>query len=522
MNATDAAKKFWSFKTVDQVEGQPAEVDLLIYGVIGDDWWGDVCSAALAAEIAVNKDKQIHCRINSVGGEAFAGIAIHNMLKAHPGGCRCTVEGLAASAASVIAVAGKKTTMGLGAMMMIHPPSAWVAGDADDMRQTAGILDQIRDSLVSIYQAKTGKTPDELRTLIDAETWMSAQEAVDQGFADEAAGQVIVQNLGETVVYNGISFPAGQAPKAMTPRAVVKPQNAERVPCTATDCPCCENGDCMRSPDCPMTEMGGGATEGDTSARCPRPFSAEITRDLLANRAPQLLNVLLDEGRQKGIAESAAESPAAMSQAELRQHLDGVSLSVLAAVLNEEQQAQGFPGSSVAQPTAAPVALTRDLLAAQAPDLLAAVLQEGRRLARADVDETTKTALKQVSEAADLILAAKVEGRAEGAKAERERIQAIEANALPGHTALLVKAKYGVEAGDGQEAVSPLSAEAFAVALVQEEKAQRGQYLHDVATDAAQASVPGAAPPAGNSKARDEAELNRLIDVAVKATTGGK
>jgi ATP-dependent Clp endopeptidase proteolytic subunit ClpP len=221
----NTSKRFWDFKPAAQVAGQDAEeVDLLVYGVI-DDWpWGDVIAAEFAQELAANKDKQIHCRINSVGGEVFAGIAIHNMLQTHPGGARCTVEGLAASAASIIAMAGSKTTMLRGAMMMIHNPSALASGEASELRKTADVLDQISTSLVAIYQLKTGKSAEELQAMLDAETWMSAQEAVDQGFADEVLGEVVAQDHGEAIFFNGIGFPAARAPHLAAPQPALPPE----------------------------------------------------------------------------------------------------------------------------------------------------------------------------------------------------------------------------------------------------------------------------------------------------------
>jgi len=298
MNTT---KRFWDFKPAAQVEGQPAEVDLLVYGVI-DDWpWGDVIAAEFAQELAANKDKQVHCRINSVGGDVFAGIAIHNMLQTHPGGARCTVEGLAASAASVIAMAGSKTTMLRGAMMMIHNPSALATGEASELRKTADVLDQIRASLVSIYEAKTGKSAEELQVMLDAETWLSAQEAVDQGFADEILGEVVPQAKGEAVFFNGIGFPTGRAPRLEAPQPAVAP-----VP----------------QPSEPKLVAA----------------SEPLTRALLAERAPELLAALLEEGRQQARA------------------------------------AQPAPPAS---PAATPEPLTRATLEARAPELVVALRAEG-------------------------------------------------------------------------------------------------------------------------------------------------
>jgi len=206
------------------------------------------------------------------------------------------VEGLAASAASVIAMAGSKTTMLRGAMMMIHQPSALATGEASELRKTADVLDQISASLVSIYMAKTGKSAEELQAMLDAETWMSAQEAVDQGFADEVLGEVVAQDRGEAVFFNGIGFPAGLAPRLAAPQPALPPE----FQAVATGEP--------------------------------------PTRALLAERAPDLLAALLEEGREQARA------------------------------------AQPAPPVS---PAAAPEPITRATLEARAPELVAALRAEG-------------------------------------------------------------------------------------------------------------------------------------------------
>ncbi len=160
-------------------------LDISMYGVMHGNWAGSSDESALANALKnCSPTDKINVRINSEGGDMFAGIAIRNMLEAHPGDVTCIVEGLAASSASIVAMAGK-TVMRPGAMMMIHNPWAIVAGDADDMRTAAEMLDKSQSSLVSIYQEKTGKSKAELKAMLSAETWMTASEAVKAGFADE-------------------------------------------------------------------------------------------------------------------------------------------------------------------------------------------------------------------------------------------------------------------------------------------------------------------------------------------------
>lgn len=125
--------------------------------------------------------------IHSPGGDVFEGMAIYNLIRNHPARVEVEVLGLAASMASVIAMAGDTVIMPENAMMMIHRPWGIQGGDADSMRRYADLLDQVEDNLVSSYTNKTGKTADEIKTMLAAETWLTGAEAVEQGFADQLA-----------------------------------------------------------------------------------------------------------------------------------------------------------------------------------------------------------------------------------------------------------------------------------------------------------------------------------------------
>ncbi|TGA95715.1 Clp protease ClpP [Sporolactobacillus shoreae] len=129
----------------------------------------------------------INLHINSPGGSVFEGVAIGNMLKQNKAQVNVFVDGLAASIASVIAMAGDHIAMPANAMMMIHNPWSYVVGNAADMRKEADDLDHINESMKQTYLAKAGDKldTDTLGTLMDAETWLSAQEAVGYGLADE-------------------------------------------------------------------------------------------------------------------------------------------------------------------------------------------------------------------------------------------------------------------------------------------------------------------------------------------------
>jgi ATP-dependent Clp endopeptidase proteolytic subunit ClpP len=161
------------------------EVELTIYDEIG--FFG-VSAKDFAAELKEHSGKHVHLRINSVGGSVIDGNAIFNALKRHKGGLTVHVDGLAASMASVIAMAGDRVLMAENAMMMIHNPWTFAMGDADQLRREADTLDKIKKNMVAAYRKRTGKDSEDIVAIMDDETWLTAQEAVDGKFVDEIEG----------------------------------------------------------------------------------------------------------------------------------------------------------------------------------------------------------------------------------------------------------------------------------------------------------------------------------------------
>ena len=157
--------------------------ELFIYDDI-DDWWG-VSAQSVVDQIREMDAAEINVRINCRGGMVFEGIAIYNALRLHKANVHISIEGLAASIASVIAMAGDTVTIAENAMMMIHNPYGWATGDAEAMRKTADVMDKIADSIAVSYTARTGKTIEEMKALMDSETWFTAQEALDMGLVDQ-------------------------------------------------------------------------------------------------------------------------------------------------------------------------------------------------------------------------------------------------------------------------------------------------------------------------------------------------
>jgi ATP-dependent protease ClpP protease subunit len=155
--------------------------DVYVYDVIG--LWG-ITAKDFVTDLA-NVSGPLNVHINSPGGDVFEAIAIYNALQNHDGEVTCTIDGIAASAASVIAMAGKKISMSAGGYMMIHNVSWCVAGDGDDLRKGADVCDKLTNTIVGIYAKRTGNAPDDIAKMMDEETWMDAQETVDEGFADD-------------------------------------------------------------------------------------------------------------------------------------------------------------------------------------------------------------------------------------------------------------------------------------------------------------------------------------------------
>lgn len=161
--------------------------ELMIYDTIGESFvTGEGLTARSFAKDLKNAGdvKNIDVRINSVGGSVFDGQAIYSQLRNHPANVTVHVDGAALSAASVIAMAGDEIKMAENAVMMIHEPWSIAMGSASTMRKEADVLDKLRDTISSVYAARTGKDKEEIDSLLSAETWMDATEAVDMGFAD--------------------------------------------------------------------------------------------------------------------------------------------------------------------------------------------------------------------------------------------------------------------------------------------------------------------------------------------------
>ena len=159
---------------------------ITMFEVIGEDWWsgGGVTAKRISAALRAIGDKDVVVKINSPGGDMFEGIAIYNLLRSHKAKVTVEVLGWAASAASIIAMAGDEIRMGLGTFMMVHNAWGVVVGNRHDMREAATLFDGFDAAIADIYEARTGMKRAEIEKLMDAETFMGPSEAVKNGFAD--------------------------------------------------------------------------------------------------------------------------------------------------------------------------------------------------------------------------------------------------------------------------------------------------------------------------------------------------
>ena len=176
-------KKFWNWI---RDETNPDTRILRLEGAIAEESWFDdeVTPAAFKAELTSGSGP-ITVWINSPGGDCVAAAQIYNMLMDYPADVTVRIDGIAASAASVIAMAGTKVQMSPVSVMMIHNPLTVAMGDSDEMRRAIQLLDEVKESIINAYEIKTGLSRAKLSHLMDGETWMNAKKALELGFCDE-------------------------------------------------------------------------------------------------------------------------------------------------------------------------------------------------------------------------------------------------------------------------------------------------------------------------------------------------
>ena len=207
-------KKLFALLTSNKQKGQVRSIEmkgdestLYIYDAIvstaaESEFWGGISAEELVPQIRAIKGGTLHLRINSPGGDVFAAQAIVAAIRDTGATVVAHIDGFAASAATVIATAADQVEISDGALYMIHCGWTMAIGNANDMRATADLLDKVDATIVSQYAARTGKPADEVKALMEAETWMSAQEAVDAGFANKVCAPTKTKNQWDLSAYD--------------------------------------------------------------------------------------------------------------------------------------------------------------------------------------------------------------------------------------------------------------------------------------------------------------------------------
>lgn len=229
-NRRASARKF---EVVAKADSTDVEIFLYDHIVSSEDeaeWWGGVAPESFVKAVyGVDQDAKIHLRINSPGGSVFAARAMEQALRDHKGGVIVHIDGLAASAATFIAMAGEEVIMAKGAMFMIHKAWTGMWGNSNDLRKEADLLDKIDGTLAETYASKTGKDLNQVSAWMADETWFTAAEALEHGFATS-----IAETEAKASAWNLSAYDKAPKPKSSTEQP--KPEETpEPEPQTISD-----------------------------------------------------------------------------------------------------------------------------------------------------------------------------------------------------------------------------------------------------------------------------------------------
>lgn len=217
--------KFWNIMKNEEENS----ADMILYGTIGsDEWWDDICDKTFKEDIAnLGEVENINLHINSPGGSVFAAVAIANTLKNHKAKVTAYIDGLAASAATIITSACDIVKMPKNALFMIHNPLTWAYGNKQELEKTGILLDKVKDNILETYLAKAkDKTKEELSALMDEEKWFNAEEAKEYGFIDEIVGEMEKpQNVNNLLIVNSLAFDISKFKNFPNSRPAISPKN---------------------------------------------------------------------------------------------------------------------------------------------------------------------------------------------------------------------------------------------------------------------------------------------------------
>ena len=218
-------RHFWQW-----VKNEDKTRTLFLEGIIAEEsWFSDEVTPAMFKEELFAGSGPILLHINSPGGDCIAASQIYTMLMDYPHDITVQIDGMAASAASVIAMAGTKVCMSPTSMIMIHNPFTCAIGDSDEMRKAIHMLDEVKESIINAYELKTGLSRTKLSHLMDSETWMNALKAKELGFCDE----VLYTDDGKPDDVSGFSFARRTADACLMNRVIAsmpKPAPVEPEP----------------------------------------------------------------------------------------------------------------------------------------------------------------------------------------------------------------------------------------------------------------------------------------------------
>ncbi len=177
----DKNRRFWNWAR----DADDGERVLYLDGTIAaETWWEDDVTPKMFKDELTSGDGDITIWLNSPGGDCVAASQIYAMLMDYPHNVTVKIDGIAASAASVIAMAGTQVLMAPTALMMCHNPLTIAIGDSEEMQKAIGMLDEVKESIINAYEIKTGQSRTKISHWMDAETWMNANKAIELGFAD--------------------------------------------------------------------------------------------------------------------------------------------------------------------------------------------------------------------------------------------------------------------------------------------------------------------------------------------------
>ena len=275
--------KFWNVMKNDEEKS----AELILYGSIGsDEYWDDISDKAFKQDIENLGDvENITLHINSPGGSVFSAVAIANTLKNHKAKITANIDGLAASAATIITSACDTVRMPKNALFMVHNPITFAYGNNQDMQKTLEMLNKVKNSIIETYLNKAKTDKETLSELMDNETWMSAEEAKEYGFIDEILDENVEKEVIENkLIINNMAFDISRfknfkEKKKQDPRIINISVNSTGSPEEIAD----KFRDILNSTENQKNEGGN------------------MTLEELKNKFPELYNQIFNEGKEAGI-----------------------------------------------------------------------------------------------------------------------------------------------------------------------------------------------------------------------------